>query len=99
MKRRFCTAVTVIPVAATCMIMAMSSRMEVRANEAQVLETAVTNTALPVKALRAKQVDESPYMAKSDDNTDTTDEVLPIGIDPEIHVSYETMNANASRDR
>lgn len=106
MKRRFCTAVTVIPVAATCMIMAMSSRMEVRANEAQVLETAVTNTALPVKALRAKQVDENPYMAKSDANihhdgynTDTTDEVLPIGIDPEIHVSYETMNANASRDR
>lgn len=103
MKRRFCTAVTVIPVAATCMIMAMSSRMEVRANEAQVLETAVTNTALPVKALRAKQVDENPYMAKSDANihhdgynTDTTDEVLPIGIDPEIHVSYETMNANAS---
>ena len=42
-------------------------------------------------------------MAKSDANihhdgynTDSTDEILPLGIYPEIHVSYETTNANAS---
>ena len=42
-------------------------------------------------------------MAKSDANihhdgynTDSTDEILPIGIYPEINVSYETTNANAS---
>ena len=59
--------------------------------------------ALPVKALRPKQVDENPYMAKSDANihhdgynTDSTDEILPLGIYPEINVSYETTNANAS---
>ena len=59
--------------------------------------------ALPVKALQPKQVDENPYMAKSDANihhdgynTDSTDEILPLGIYPEIHVSYETTNANAS---
>ena len=59
--------------------------------------------ALPVKALRPKQVEENPYMAKSDANihhdgynTDSTDEILPIGIYPEINVSYETTNANAS---
>ncbi len=59
--------------------------------------------ALPVKALHPKQVDENPYMAKSDANihhdgynTDSTDEVLPVGIYPEINVSYETTNANAS---
>ena len=59
--------------------------------------------ALPVKALSPKQVDENPYMAKSDANihhdgynTDSTDEVLPLGIYPEINVSYETTNANAS---
>ena len=55
-----------------------------------------TSTALPVKALHPKQVDENPYMAKSDANihhdgynTDSTDEVLPLGIYPEINVSYE----------
>ena len=42
-------------------------------------------------------------MAKSDANihhdgynTDSTDEILPLGIYPEINVSYETTNANAS---
>ena len=59
--------------------------------------------ALPVKALQPKQVEENPYMAKSDANihhdgynTDSTDEILPLGIYPEINVSYETTNANAS---
>lgn len=59
--------------------------------------------ALPVKALQPKQVEENPYMAKSDANihhdgynTDSTDEILPLGIYPEIHVSYEMTNANAS---
>jgi hypothetical protein len=62
-----------------------------------------TSTALPVKALNPKQVDENPYMAKSDANihhdgynTDSTDEILPLGIYPEINVSYEKTNANAS---
>ena len=60
-------------------------------------------SALPVKALHPKQVEENPFMAKSDANihhdgynTDSTDEILPIGIYPEINVSYETTNANAS---
>ena len=42
-------------------------------------------------------------MAKSDANihhdgynTDSTDEILPLGIYPEINVSYEKTNANAS---
>ncbi len=61
------------------------------------------SSALPVKALHPKQVEENPYMAKSDANihhdgynTDSTDEILPLGINPEINVSYETTNANAS---
>ena len=65
-------------------------------------ESAVS-TALPVKTMNAKRVDENPYMAKSDANihhdgynTDSTDEVLPLGIYPEINVSYEKTNANAS---
>ena len=64
---------------------------------------AVTGRALPVKALSAKRIDENPYMAKSDANihhdgynTDSTDEILPLGIYPEINVSYEKTNANAS---
>ena len=65
--------------------------------------SAPESDALPVKALLPKQVEENPYMAKSDANihhdgynTDSTDEILPLGIYPEIHVSYETTNANAS---
>ena len=65
--------------------------------------SAASAAALPVKALSPKQVDVNPYMAKSDANihhdgynTDSTDEVLPVGIYPEINVSYETTNANAS---
>ena len=64
---------------------------------------AVTGRALSVKALSAKRIDENPYMAKSDANihhdgynTDSTDEILPLGIYPEINVSYEKTNANAS---
>ena len=67
------------------------------------LAAAASAAALPVKALSPKQVEENPYMAKSDANihhdgynTDSTDEVLPLGIYPEINVSYETTNANAS---
>lgn len=61
------------------------------------------NAALPVKTLSEKVIDENPYMAKNDANihhdcynTDSTDEVLPVAIYPEINVSYETVNANAS---
>lgn len=61
------------------------------------------STELPIKSLTAKIVDENPYMAKSDSNihhdcynTDSTDEVLPVGIYSEINVSYEKVNANAS---
>ena len=66
-------------------------------------EAAPAASALPVKALQPKQVEENPYMAKSDANihhdgynTDSTDEILPLGIYPEINVSFETTNANAS---
>ena len=63
------------------------------------------SAALPVKALNPKQVEENPYMAKSDANihhdgynTDSTDEILPLAIYPEINVSYETTNAHALDD-
>ena len=53
--------------------------------------------------MKAKNVDENPYMAKSDANihhdgynTDSTDEILPLGIYPEINISYEKTNPNAS---
>ena len=59
--------------------------------------------ALPIKSLTPKAMDVNPYMADSDANihhdcynTDSTDQVLPLGIYPEINVSYEKTNANAS---
>lgn len=58
---------------------------------------------LTVKPLTAKVIDANPYMGKGDSNihhdcynTDSTDEILPLAIYPEINVSYETVNANAS---
>ena len=58
---------------------------------------------LLIKPLTAKVVEKNPYMAKGDSNihhdcynTDSTDEVLPVDIYPEINVSYEKTNANAS---
>lgn len=61
------------------------------------------STALTPKPLTAKAVDENPYMASGDANihhdcynTDSSDDVFPIGIYPEVNVSYEKQNANAS---
>ena len=66
-------------------------------------EAAAKSTEVPIKPLTAKIVDENPYMADSDSNihhdcynTDSTDEVLPVGIYSEINVSYEKTNPNAS---
>ena len=66
-------------------------------------KTTEENAVVPIKPLTAKAIDDNPYMAKSDANihhdcynSDTTDEVLPVDIYPEINVSYETVNKNAS---
>ena len=66
-------------------------------------KTTEENAAVPIKPITAKAIDDNPYMAKSDANvhqdcynSDTTDEVLPVDIYPEINVSYETVNKNAS---
>ena len=75
----------------------------VRAEEPQTEENTAQTSELPIKTLTQKVIDENPYMAASDSNihhdcynTDSTDEVLPVGIYSEINVSYEKTNANAS---
>ena len=75
----------------------------VRAEETQTEENTGLTSELPIKTLTQKVIDENPYMAASDSNihhdcynTDSTDEVLPVGIYSEINVSYEKTNANAS---
>ena len=82
---------------------AAATPAETAAPAEETTPSAPVSGALPVKALQPKQVEENPYMAKSDANihhdgynTDSTDEILPLGIYPEIHVSYETTNPNAS---
>ena len=76
---------------------------ETPAEETQTEENAGQTSELPIKTLTPKVIDENPYMAASDSNihhdcynTDSTDEVLPVGIYSEINVSYEKTNANAS---
>lgn len=66
-------------------------------------EAVSVSAGLAVKPLTAKVIDANPYMGKGDSNihhdcynTDSTDEILPLAIYPEINVSYETVNANAS---
>ena len=75
----------------------------VRAEETQTEENTGLTSELPIKTLTQKVMDVNPYMAASDSNihhdcynTDSTDEVLPVGIYSEINVSYEKTNANAS---
>ena len=79
-----------------------SSINMVRAEETQTEENTAQTSELPIKTLTQKVIDENPYMAASDSNihhdcynTDSTDEVLPVGIYSEINVSYEKTNANA----
>ena len=98
------SALCLMLAAALCLSMAACGRTQTPADEGTTSESsAPLSGALPVKALQPKQVEENPYMAKSDANihhdgynTDSTDEILPLGIYPEINVSYETTNANAS---
>ena len=66
-------------------------------------KTTEENAVVPIKPITAKAIDDNPYMAKSDANvhqdcynSDTTDEVLPVDIYPEVNVSYEKVNPNAS---
>ena len=73
------------------------------AEETQTQQQTDVSAGLSIKALTAKAVDENPYMSNGDTNihhhchnTDTTDAVLPIGIYPDINVSFEKTNANAS---
>lgn len=73
------------------------------AEETQTQQQTDVSAGLSIKALTAKAVDENPYMSNGDTNihhdcynTDTTDAVLPIGIYPEINISFEKTNANAS---
>ena len=80
-----------------------SSINMVRAEETQTEKNTAQTSELPIKTLTQKVIDENPYMAASDSNihhdcynTDSTDEVLPVGIYSEINVSYEKTNANAS---
>lgn len=72
-------------------------------SQEDVQEAVSISAGLTVKPLTAKVIDANPYMGKGDSNihhdcynTDSTDEILPLAIYPEINVSYETVNANAS---
>ena len=97
-KKLQCSVPTLLLAGVLCLTLAACGAKQSASNT----DSAVS-PALPVKAMNAKRVDENPYMAKSDANihhdgynTDSTDEVLPLGIYPEINVSYEKTNANAS---
>ena len=92
-----------LTVASDCTVKLLHAE-ETQTKEAQAEDSQSEGTSqLPIKALSPKVVEENPYMAKSDSNihhdcynTDSTDEVLPVGIYSEINVSYEKVNANAS---
>lgn len=100
-KKLQCSVPTLLLAGVLCLTLAACGAKQSSDMPASDTDSAVS-AALPVKAMNAKRVDENPYMAKSDANihhdgynTDSTDEVLPLGIYPEINVSYEKTNANA----
>ena len=102
MKKLQCSVPTLLLAGVLCLTLAACGAKQSSDMLASDTDSAAS-AALPVKAMNAKRVDENPYMAKSDANihhdgynTDSTDEVLPLGIYPEINVSYERTNANAS---
>ncbi len=101
-KKLQCSVPTLLLAGVLCLTLAACGAKQPSDMPASDTDSAVS-AVLPVKAMNAKRVDENPYMAKSDANihhdgynTDSTDEVLPLGIYPEINVSYEKTNANAS---
>ena len=101
-KKLQCSVPALLLAGVLCLTLAACGAKQSSDMPASDTDSAVS-AALPVKAMNAKRVDENPYMAKSDANihhdgynTDSTDEVLPLGIYPEINVSYEKTNANAS---
>ena len=101
-KKKIYSVFSFLLVGALCLSMTACSKTPTPAED-ETTPSAPLSGALPVKALQPKQVDENPYMAKSDANihhdgynTDSTDEILPLGIYPEINVSFETTNPNAS---
>ena len=101
-KKLQCSVPALLLAGVLCLTLAACGAKQSSDMPASDTDSAVS-TALPAKAMNAKHVDENPYMAKSDANihhdgynTDSTDEVLPLGIYPEINVSYEKTNANAS---
>ena len=101
-KKLQCSVPTLLLAGVLCLTLAACGAKQSSDMLASDTDSAAS-AALPVKAMNAKRVDENPYMAKSDANihhdgynTDSTDEVLPLGIYPEINVSYEKTNANAS---
>ena len=96
--------VVVIILAAMMAMTAVGCTSNSAQNSQEDAQEAVSVSAgLTVKPLTAKVIDTNPYMGKGDSNihhdcynTDSTDEILPLAIYPEINVSYETVNANAS---
>ena len=101
-KKLQCSVPTLLLVGVLCLTLAACGVKQSSDLPASDTDSAVC-APLPVKAMNAKHVDENPYMAKSDANihhdgynTDSTDEILPLGIYPEINVSYEKNNPNAS---
>lgn len=101
-KKLQCSIPTLLLVGVLCLTLTACGAKQSSDMPASDTDSTVSAT-LPVKAMNAKRVEENPYMAKSDANihhdgynTDSTDEVLPLGIYPEINVSYEKNNPNAS---
>ena len=85
-KKLQCSVPTLLLAGVLCLTLAACGAKQSSDMLASDTDSAAS-AALPVKAMNAKRVDENPYMAKSDANihhdgynTDSTDEVLPLGI-------------------
>ena len=96
-KKLQCSVPALLLAGVLCLTLAACGAKQSSDMPASDTDSAVS-AALPVKAMNAKRVDENPYMAKSDANihhdgynTDSTDEVLPLGIYPAVSYTHLTL--------
>ena len=95
-KKLQCSVPTLLLAGVLCLTLAACGAKQSSDMLASDTDSAAS-AALPVKAMNAKRVDENPYMAKSDANihhdgynTDSTDEVLPLGTVSYTHLTLPT---------
>lgn len=107
-KRNRIREIAGVLLAGTLVLSGCAQEQKNTADEKQEAETSVSEQeseeiqALSAKKLPQKKAEKNPYIADNESNihndsynTDVTDAILPLGINPEVNTAYEKVNRNA----